>query len=138
MNYTFNMKIKCIFINIDKLRSFVFPNILVLYIYLQTVFLLIYSQINNNAVLLSQTDINTKHMFDFSVVFMSVLIYLFMICFCSVMTFIEYILRNKINLKIININKFSNLCNKLHTLLFYFGLIIIFTYIFSIIYLYIS
>jgi len=129
MCYISNMKIKDIFINSDKLRFFAFPNVLILYVYLQIIFLFIYSQINKTSLHLSQTDIVTENMFDFGIVFMSVIISLFMICFCFIMTFVEYILRKKINLKIIDLNNYPNIFNKIHKLLFYFGLIIIFTYI---------
>lgn len=129
MCYTSNMKIKDIFINSDKLRFFVFPNVLILYVYLQIIFLFIYSQINKTSLHSSQTDIVTENMFDFGIVFMSVIISLFMICFCFIMTFVEYILREKINLKIIDLNNYPNIFNKIHKLLFYFGLVIIFTYI---------
>ncbi len=129
MCYTSNMKIKDIFINSDKLRFFAFPNVLILYVYLQIIFLFIYSQISKNSLYLSQTDITTENMFDFGIVFMSVIISLFMICFCFIMTFVEYILRKKINLKIIDLNNYPNIFNKIHKLLFYFGLVIIFTYI---------
>ena len=128
------MKIKDILINSDKLRSFAFPNILVLYAYLQIIFLFIYSQINKTSIHLSQTDISTENIFDFGIVFMSVIISLFMICFRIIMTFAEYLLRKKINLKIININNFSSFFNIIHKLLFYFGLVIIFTYISLLIY----
>lgn len=134
MCYTSNMKIRNILINSDKLRSFVFPNILVLYTYLQIIFLFIYSQINKTSIHLSQTDIATENMFDFGIVFMSVIISLFMICFCIIMTFVEYLLRKKINLRIINLNNYSSIFNRIHKLLFYFGLVIIFTYISFLIY----
>jgi len=129
MCYTSNMKIKDILINSDKLRFLAFPNILILYFYLQIIFLFIYSQISKYSLHLSQTDIVTENMFDFGIVFMSVIISLFMICFCFIMTFVEYILRKKINLKIIDLNNYPNIFNKIHKLLFYFGLVIIFTYI---------
>lgn len=129
MCYILNMKIKDIFINSDKLRFFVFPNVLILYVYLQIIFLFIYSQINKTSLHLSQTDIVTENMFDFGIVFMSVIISLFMICFCFIMTFVEYILRKKINLKIVDLNNYPNIFNKIHKLLFYLGLVIIFTYI---------
>lgn len=128
------MNIKDMLINSDKLRSFAFPNILVLYTYLQIIFLFIYSQINKTSIHLSQTDIATENMFDFGIVFMSVIISLFMICFCFIMTFVEYLLRKKINLEIINLDNFSNVFNRIHKLLFYFGLVIIFTYISFLIY----
>ena len=128
------MKIRNILINSDKLRSFVFSNILVLYTYLQIIFLFIYSQINKTSIHLSQTDIATENMFDFGIVFMSVIISLFMICFCIIMTFVEYLLRKKINLRIINLNNYSSIFNRIHKLLFYFGLVIIFTYISFLIY----
>ncbi len=86
MCYTPDMNIKSILINSDKLRSFVFPNILILYVYLQIIFLLIYSQIDKTSVYLSQTDITTGNMFNFGIIFMSVVISLFMICFCIIMT----------------------------------------------------
>ena len=95
MCYISNMNIKNMLINSDKLRSFAFPNILVLYTYLQIIFLFIYSQINKTSLHLSQTDIATENLFDFGIVFMSVTISLFMICFCFIMTFVEYILRKK-------------------------------------------
>jgi hypothetical protein len=107
MCYTSNMKIKDIFINSDKLRFFAFPNVLILYVYLQIIFLFIYSQINKTSLHLSQIDIATANMFDFGIVFMSVIISLFMICFCFIMTFVEYILRKKINFKIMNLKKIS-------------------------------
>ena len=129
MCYTSRMKIKDILINSDKLRFFVFPNVLILYVYLQIIFLFIYSQINKTSIHLSQTDIATENMFDFGIVFMSVITSLFMICFCFIMTFVEYILRKKINFKIIDLNNYPNIFNKIHKLLFYFGLVIIFTYI---------
>lgn len=128
------MKIKNIFINIDVLRSFVFLNILISYTYLQIIFILIYLQISKSSVSLSQIDIVTENMFDFGIMFMSVIISLFMICFCTFMTFIEYFLRKKINLKIINLKNFPNIFNKMHKLLFNFGLVIIFTYISFLIY----
>lgn len=137
MCYILNMKIKNILINSDKLRSFVFPNILVLYTYLQIIFLFIYSQINKTSLHLSQTDIATENMFDFGIVFMSVIISLFMICFCFIMTFVEYILRKKINFKIINFKNYPSIFNKIHKLLFYFGLVIIFAYISFLFYRYI-
>ncbi len=86
MCYILDMNIKSILINSDKLRSFVFPNILILYVYLQIIFLLIYSQIDKTSVYLSQTDITTGNMFNFGIIFMSVVISLFMICFCIIMT----------------------------------------------------
>ncbi len=86
MCYILDMNIKSILINSDKLRSFVFPNILILYVYLQIIFLLIYSQIDKTSVYLSQTDITTGNMFNFGIIFMSVAISLFMICFCIIMT----------------------------------------------------
>ena len=129
MCYTSNMRIKDILINGDKLRFLAFPNILILYVYLQIIFLFIYSQISKYSLHLSQIDIVTENMFDFGIVFMSVIISLFMICFCFIMTFVEYILRKKINLKIIDLNNYPNIFNKIHKLLFYFGLVIIFTYI---------
>ena len=134
MCYISNMNIKNMLINSDKLRSFVFPNILVLYTYLQIIFLFVYSQINKTSIHLSQTDIATENMFDFGIVFMSVIISLFMICFCIIMTFVEYLLRKKINLRIINLNNYSSIFNRIHKLLFYFGLVIIFTYISFLIY----
>lgn len=134
MCYISNMNIKNMLINSDKLRSFVFPNILVLYTYLQIIFLFVYSQINKTSIHLSQTDIATENMFDFGIVFMSVIISLFMICFCIIMTFLEYFLRKKINLRIINLNDYSSIFNRIHKLLFYFGLVIIFTYISFLIY----
>lgn len=134
MCYISNMNIKDMLINSDKLRSFVFPNILVLYTYLQIIFLFVYSQINKTSIHLSQTDIATENMFDFGIVFMSVIISLFMICFCIIMTFVEYLLRKKINLRIINLNNYSSIFNRIHKLLFYFGLVIIFTYISFLIY----
>jgi hypothetical protein len=129
MCYTSRMKIKDILINSDKLRFFVFPNVLILYVYLQIIFLFIYLQISKTSLHLSQADIAIENMFDFGIVFMSVIISLFMICFCFIMTFVEYILRKKINFKIMNFKKYPNIFNKIHKLLFYFGLVIIFTYI---------
>ncbi len=129
MCYTSHMKIKDILINSDKLRFFVFPNVLILYVYLQIIFLFIYLQISKTSLHLSQADIAIENMFDFGIVFMSVIISLFMICFCFIMTFVEYILRKKINFKIMNFKKYPNIFNKIHKLLFYFGLVIIFTYI---------
>lgn len=129
MCYTSHMKIKDILINSDKLRFFVFPNVLILYVYLQIIFLFIYLQISKTSLHLSQADIAIENMFDFGIVFMSVIISLFMICFCFIMTFVEYILRKKINFKIMNFKKYPNIFNKIHKLIFYFGLVIIFTYI---------
>lgn len=95
MCYTSRINIKNILINSDKLRFFAFPNVLILYVYLQIIFLFIYSQISKNSLHLSQIDITTENMFDFGIVFMSVITSLFMICFCFIMTFVEYILRKK-------------------------------------------
>ncbi len=131
------MKIKNIFINSDKLRFFVFPNILISYVYLQIISLFIYSQISKTSVHLSQTDIATGRMFDFGIIFMSVLISLFMICFCTIMTFVEFLLSKKTNLKMINLNNFPNIFNKIHKLLFYFGLVVIFVYISFLFYIFI-
>lgn len=137
MCYTSHMKIKDILINSDKLRFFVFPNVLILYVYLQIIFLFIYSQINKTSIHLSQADIATENMFDFGIVFMSVITSLFMICFCFIMTFVEYILRKKINFKIMNFKNYPSIFNKIHKLLFYFGLVIIFAYISFLFYRYI-
>jgi hypothetical protein len=137
MCYISNMNIKNMLINSDKLRSFVFPNILVLYTYLQIIFLFVYSQINKTSIHLSQTDIATENMFDFGIVFMSVITSLFMICFCFIMTFVKYILRKKINFKIMNFKNYPSIFNKIHKLLFYFGLVIIFAYISFLFYRYI-
>ena len=134
MCYISNMKIKNMLINSDKLRSFVFPNILVLYTYLQIIFLFFYSQIDKISLHLSQTNTSTENMFDFGIVFMSVILSLFMIFFCFIMTFVEYLLRKKINFEIINLNNFSIIFNRIHKLLFYFGLVINFTYISFLIY----
>ena len=134
MCYISNMKIKNMLINSDKLRSFVFPNILVLYTYLQIIFLFFYSQIDKISLHLSQTNTSTENMFDFGIVFMSVILSLFMIFFCFIMTFVEYLLRKKINFEIINPNNFSIIFNRIHKLLFYFGLVINFTYISFLIY----
>ena len=134
MCYTSNMNIRDILINSDKLRSFAFPNILVLYTYIQIIYLFVYLQINKSSVYLSHTDITTENIFDFGILFMSAIISLFMICFCIIMTFAEYLLRKKINLKIINPNNFPHIFNRIHKLLFYFGLVIIFTYISFLIY----
>ncbi len=134
MCYIPNMKIKNMLINSDKLRSFVFPNILVLYTYLQIIFLFFYSQIDKTSLHLSQTNTSTENMFDFGIVFMSVILSLFMIFFCFIMTFVEYLLRKKINFEIINLNNFSIIFNRIHKLLFYFGLVINFTYISFLIY----
>lgn len=128
------MTIKKMLMNSDKLRSFVFPNILVLYTYLQIIFLFFYSQIDKTSLHLSQTNTSTENMFDFGIVFMSVILSLFMIFFCFIMTFVEYLLRKKINFEIINPNNFSIIFNKIHKLLFYFGLVINFTYISFLIY----
>ncbi len=137
MCYTSRMKIKDVLINSDNLRFFVFPNVLILYVYLQIIFLFIYSQINKTSIHLSQTDIATENMFDFGIVFMSVITSLFMICFCFIMTFVEYILRKKINFKIMNFKNYPSIFNKIHKLLFYFGLVIIFAYISFLFYRYI-
>ena len=137
MCYTSRMKIKDVLINSDNLRFFVFPNVLILYVYLQIIFLFIYSQINKTSIHLSQTDIATENMFDFGIVFMSVITSLFMICFFFIMTFVEYILRKKINFKIMNFKNYPSIFNKIHKLLFYFGLVIIFAYISFLFYRYI-
>ena len=128
------MKLKNILLSFDKLRSFLFPNILVIYTYIQIVFLLIYFQINTHATHFSQIDINSEKMFDFGIVFSSFLISIFMICLCIIMTFIEYLLREKINFKIININNYPKLFNIIHASLFYFGLIIILSFVLNLIF----
>jgi len=129
MCYIFSMKIKNIFINIDKLRFFVFPNLLVVYTYLQILFLFIYSQIGKTSIQMPKTGIAIENMFDFGVIFVSVLFSFFMIGFCLIMTFIECLLRKKINLIIINSNNDSILFNVVHIIVFYFGLAVVFAFI---------
>ena len=123
------MKIKNILNFCDKIRTYIFPNVLVLYTYLQLLFLFVYFQINKNSIHLSQIDISNENLLDLSIIFVSFLISIFMICFCTIMMFIEYILRRKINLKLIQTDKMSISINLIHKCIFYMGLFIIIAYI---------
>lgn len=123
------MEIKKIFYIIDKIRTYIFPNILVLYTYLQLLFCFIYFQMNNGSMKLSQTDISNENLLDLSVIFLSFLISIFMICFCTIMTLVENLLRRKINFYLIRTDKMSIGINFIHQCLFYTGSCIIITYI---------
>lgn len=123
------MKIKNILNFCDKIRTYIFPNVLVLYTYLQLLFLFVYFQINKNSIHLSQIDISNENLFDLSIIFVSFLISIFMICFCIIMVFIEYILRRKINLKLIKTDKMPISINLIHQFVFYMGVFIIIIYI---------
>jgi hypothetical protein len=123
------MKIKNILNFCDKIRTYIFPNVLVLYTYLQLLFLFVYFQINKNSIHLSQIDISNENLLDLSIIFVSFLISIFMICFCIIMVFIEYILRRQINLKLIKTYKMPISINLFHQLVFYMGVFIIIIYI---------
>ncbi len=123
------MKIKNILNFCDKIRTYIFPNVLVLYTYLQLLFLFVYFQINKNSIHLSQIDISNENLLDLSIIFVSFLISIFMICFCIIMVFIEYILRRKINLKLIKTDKMPISINLIHQFVFYMGVFIIIIYI---------
>ncbi len=123
------MKIKNILNFCDKIRTYIFPNVLVLYTYLQLLFLFVYFQINKNSIHLSQIDISNENLLDLSIIFVSFLISIFMICFCIIMVFIEYILRRKINLKLIKTDKMPISINLIHHFVFYMGVFIIIIYI---------
>ncbi len=123
------MKIKNILNFCDRIRTYIFPNVLVLYTYLQLLFLFVYFQINKNSIHLSQIDISNENLLDLSIIFVSFLISIFMICFCIIMVFIEYILRRKINLKLIKTDKMPISINLIHHFVFYMGVFIIIIYI---------
>lgn len=123
------MKIKKILDFIDKIRTYIFPNVLVLYTYLQLLFLFVYFQINKNSIHLSQIDISNENLLDLSVILVSFLISIFMICFCTIMVVVEYILRKKINFKLIQTDKMPISMNLIHKCIFYIGLFIIIAYI---------
>ena len=123
------MKIKKILDFIDKIRTYIFPNVLVLYTYLQLLFLFVYFQINKNSIHLSQIDISNENLLDLSIIFVSFLISIFMICFCTIMVVVEYILRKKINFKLIQTDKMPISMNLIHKCIFYIGLFIIIAYI---------
>ena len=123
------MKIKNILNFCDKIRTYIFPNVLVLYTYLQLLFLFVYFQINKTSIHLSQIDISNENLLDLSVVFVSFLISIFMICFCTIMILAEYILRKKVNFKLIQTDKMSICMNLIHKCIFYIGLFIIIAYI---------
>ena len=123
------MKIKKILDFIDKIRTYIFPNVLVLYTYLQILIFFVYFQINKNSIHLSQIDISNENLFDLSIIFVSFLISIFMICFCTIMVVVEYILRKKINFKLIQTDKMPISMNLIHECIFYIGLFIIIAYI---------
>ncbi len=133
--YNSAMKIKDILINIDMVRTFLFTNLLILYVYLQIIFLFIYSYLDKHSLHL-YAKYSAEASFDFGVTFVSLLIFLFMICFCSIMTFLEYLMRKKISLYFLNIKNFPKLINIIHFVLFYFGLVIIICYILILLFLY--
>lgn len=125
------MNFKNIYIISNNLRTYIFPNILVLYTYLHIIFLFIYFYIDKNSLNLSRIEILA---INFCVTFMSILISFFMIFFCLIMTILEFILRKHLKFKIIQLEKIPSFWNQIHYLLFYFGLIIISTYISFILY----
>lgn len=120
------MRIKDFF---ENLQYSIFTNILILYLYMQLLFLIIFFIIGRNTTYPSLNSSVTTNFIDFYVLFLSFLISLFMILGCSFLTCIEYLLMKRLKIKFIQFDNCPIFLKKLHDKLFNFGLIILFLYL---------
>ena len=117
------MNLSKILIKIDAIRSFLSMNLLVLYVYLQILFIILYCYLDKHSLHL-QFRFSTEIAFDTIVFITIIFVSLFVIFICIMMTFLEYILKRKLHINYINISKFSKKNNFIHCIIFYLGLFI--------------